>query len=415
MTAPTVEVPMPVRRAPLRRSLALLAGSCLAVGLLPVPAIAAAPAPARVSGVVDRAVRPPAGDVRPAPSTARPTRVTVMTRNIYLGADLGIAFGASGIGDLFAKAGLILDQVAASNFPVRAKGLAQEIVQRRPDIVALQEAALWRTGPVDFGAVLSQQPAAKKVYQDFIAILRSELRKAGTPYRLVAEQDEFDFETPADTDGNPATGTSGADMDGRLTMRDAVLVRADRRIRVKDVVAEHYSAANSYQVSVTGLTVTVKRGWVAMSLRVGRSPWFRFVNTHLESFDPRTVVPSLRARQAQELVDAVSATRLPLIVVGDLNSDVPGLVPGDEQAMQVMYDNGFVDLGTTTPMSCCIKDSYDLTTGSVDDFDHRVDQILTDTPKQVRPLRTWVTGRTQVNGYWNSDHAGTVARLLVRP
>jgi predicted methyltransferase len=66
-------------------------------------------------------------------------------------------------------------------------------------------------------------------------------------------------------------------------------------------------------------------------------------------------------------------------------------------------------------MSCCIQDSYDLTTGSAEDFDHRVDQILTDTPRTVRSLRTWVTGLEQRNGYWNSDHAGTVARLRISP
>ena len=149
--------------------------------------------------------------------------------------------------------------------------------------------------------------------------------------------------------------------------------------------------------------------------KVGDGPWFTFANTHLEAFDDRTVVPSIRALQAKEFAKAMSKVKGPLIALGDFNSDSPGLVPGDEQAFEALTKAGFRDIGTTTPLSCCIADSYDLKTGgSINDFDHRVDQIFTTTPKKVKRIKTWVVGREQSFGYWHSDHAGVVGKYALK-
>ena len=71
-----------------------------------------------------------------------------MTRNLYLGADLTP-------GDRRRKprtswsqpTAQILREVTANNFPTRAEGLADEILEQKPDLVGLQEVALWRTAP----------------------------------------------------------------------------------------------------------------------------------------------------------------------------------------------------------------------------------------------------------------------------
>ena len=58
-------------------------------------------------------------------------------------------------------------------------------------------------------------------------------------------------------------------------------------------------------------------------------------------------------------------------------------------------------------MSCCINsDILTDNLGSVSDFDHHIDHILTDTPNKVRKISAAVTGRQPANGYWDSDHAG---------
>lgn len=344
-----------------------------------------------------------------------------MTRNIFLGADLGPALGAGGTSEFIAANGAIFDQMKATNMPVRAKGLAAEILRRAPDLVGLQEVALWRTGPLNIDAALEQKPVATKVYQDFLRLLLQRVNADGRNYRAVVVADEFDFEAPADFDGDPTTGVLGADYNGRLTMRDVILVRRSAGIKVRNRVTGQFAAAESYSAKVGGaVDVTVVRGWQRIDVKVRKSPWFRFGNVHLEAFDDRTERPSIRAQQAQAFADAVrrgqrrGGERMPLVALGDFNSDVPGLVAGDEQAFETMVRNGFTDIGTTKPLSCCIHGSYDLKTGgSVRDFDHRVDQIWTNTPRRVSPMRTWVTGRKKSHGYWHSDHAGVTSRLWI--
>src|SRR5690242_20448695 len=80
-----------------------------------------------------------------AVADAKPTTLNVMTRNLYLGADLGPGMNAKDLQGLSNGAGEILKQVDSNKFPTRAKGLAKEILDTKPDLVGLQEAALWRT------------------------------------------------------------------------------------------------------------------------------------------------------------------------------------------------------------------------------------------------------------------------------
>ncbi|MFL5896930.1 MAG: hypothetical protein ACJ76D_00460 [Solirubrobacterales bacterium] len=57
----------------------------------------------------------------------------VMTRNLYLGADLAPAIGAKSLKEFVDANGKILRDVTANDFPTRAKGLAREILDEKPD------------------------------------------------------------------------------------------------------------------------------------------------------------------------------------------------------------------------------------------------------------------------------------------
>lgn len=95
-----------------------------------------------------------------------------MTRNLYLGADLTPAIEAKGVSQFVEATGEILRQVTANDFPVRAKGLAKEILGKGPDLVGLQEVAEWRTGPPSLETLLGGSPPhATTVRYDYLAEL----------------------------------------------------------------------------------------------------------------------------------------------------------------------------------------------------------------------------------------------------
>jgi endonuclease/exonuclease/phosphatase family metal-dependent hydrolase len=357
------------------------------------------------------------------PARAKGTTVNVMSRNVYLGADLGPALAAPDEPSFFEANGAIMRQVEATNFPVRAKGLAKEILAKSPDLVGLQEVALWRTAPPSVGPVLTGKPEATTVKYDFLKLLLAQLNRTNTLYKAAVVQDEFDFEAPADVNGVPGDGLAGSkvlantETNVRLTMRDVILVRTGSDVKLSNPRSGNF--ANLLAVKVSGQDVTIKRGWTSVDAKVRGSRKFRFLDTHLESFDDRQVVPSVRALQAGELVAAggPAKTKLPVILVGDLNSDVPTeTAPGDGQAYRVLLHAGFRERSTYKPLGCCIDEShFDLKSGSTKEFDHKVDHVMTSRPKQVKLLSSSVTGRKMSNGYWDSDHNGLFSSLRILP
>jgi endonuclease/exonuclease/phosphatase family metal-dependent hydrolase len=392
-------------RAVISRTATLLAAAALAFALLP------ALAPAKGGG-------------------AKPKEVNVMTRNLYLGADLAPAIGASGLTAFTEATGQILREVTANSFPTRAKGLAEEILKKKPDLIGLQEVALWRTGPPSLEVFLNSgaKPTAETVRYDYLTELLAQLNKGkgkggkGKPqYRVAVSQDEFDFEAPANENGVPGDGPNGAipnaEINGRLTMRDVILVRNGAGVTFKHPQAGHF--ANLLQVTVSGVNLSVTRGWVAIDAKVRGSKLFRFVDTHLEAFDPATQVPSIRSLQAGELVapGGPATTSLPVILLGDLNSDDDTVEPGDQQAYRTLLAAGMRERSTNKPLGCCLNSSLLAVGagGSVADFNHQVDHVMTRDPKEIKLKASSVTGRQPVHGFWDSDHAGLFSSLTFRP
>jgi endonuclease/exonuclease/phosphatase family metal-dependent hydrolase len=365
----------------------------LAAAVLAVPAVASAkPDPAKDSGG---------------------PKVTVMTRNLFLGADLGPAIEAPSIPEAIDGAGEIWNEFQSTNFPERAVPLAREIERAKPDLVGLQEVALWRQQiPSDGGAPpLSPLPGATPattVVQDFLAILLSHLKH----YEVVVTQDEFAGELPADVDGSDATGTGplagfGADFDASLTMRDVILVRKGSKVQLGATARGHY--VTRFEPNVGGIVIPVDRGWVSVEARVGAFE-FRFVNTHLEAFGD----PTIREAQARELIAGPLNTAKQVILVGDLNSGVERHNeperPGDDLAFRALEAFGMTDNGAV--QSCCYSDLFDPTQV----FDHTVDHVLTKPGLETK--EAFVTGddvseRTP-SGLWPSDHGGVVSRLELR-
>jgi endonuclease/exonuclease/phosphatase family metal-dependent hydrolase len=348
--------------------------------------------------------------------------VSVMTRNLYLGADLSPALQSTSTSSFIEANGGIVRQVEATNFPVRAKGLAKEILENEPDLVGLQEVALWREGPPSLGPVLTNTPVATTVKYDFLELLLAQLNKGQKHYKAVVVQPEFDFEAPANANGIPGDGPGGAgsgvlenaEVNGRLTMRDVILARLGAGVTTSNPAGGNF--AHLLVVKVAGSKeISVTRGWTSVDAKVRGSKKFHFVNTHLEAFDNEAVYPSIRAQQAEELVapGGPATSKLPVVLVGDLNSDTKTEVkPGDGQAYQVLTRAGFRERATSKPTGCCIESSYDLKTGSSAEMNHKVDHIMTNAPQKIKLISSTVTGRKMSNGWWDSDHAGLFSSLL---
>jgi hypothetical protein len=385
---------------------------------------------ARLTGAVVLGVIAAALSALPAAAEADDGTIKVMTRNLYLGADLSPALNASSSNEFIDANGQIVRDVDTNNFPIRAKGLAQEILRRRPHLVGLQEVPLWRYGPVNNGAPFTcdgepdDDPpydcnfTASNVRYNYLRALRRELNKDKRQYRVVVSHQEFDFEAPTDYNGEPGDGNApGANDNGeendRLTMRDVILARVGQDVETTRVRTGHFETL--YEPVIAGLvTVHVIRGWTGVDVRIGNSPKFRFVNTHLEAFGD----PTIRRDQARELVRPGGPARgdLPVILLGDLNSDDDTVVGDDRLAYQALTQAGFRERSTDDPLSCCLN--ADIITedggGDVSDFDHQVDHVMTDAPGRVELLSSAVTGLTPVNGFWNSDHAGVLSKLRLR-
>jgi endonuclease/exonuclease/phosphatase family metal-dependent hydrolase len=336
----------------------------------------------------------------PAAEAARKPRpdLKVMTRNIYLGADISKPIGQ--VGDAFVQANTeVWDTVRETNFPARARLLAREIRRTKPDLIGLQEVALWRRGAQ--GVSDGPQTPARQVVYDFLRTLRRALARQGMRYRVGSVQNEADVEGPT---------SYGYDV--RLTMRDAILVRRRPGLRIRGRSGENFTARFTVPTPVG--VYQVVRGWTAVDMSF-RGRRFRFLDTHLEAF-----VSGVRQAQAAELVaPGGPADRSRVILVGDLNSDPDARDNGDPVPYQTLAGAGFLDTwdlahGSRLANSCCMNQE------NVKDpppapFDHHIDHILV--KPRMRTLSNRIVGNDRRNrtrsGLWPSDHGGHVAKLRI--
>jgi endonuclease/exonuclease/phosphatase family metal-dependent hydrolase len=314
-------------------------------------------------------------------------RVAVMSRNLYLGADLPGLARAKTPEEFVAAASAAWLMVQKNDFRLRAVALADEIVAARPALVGLQEVYTWRKGP----------PGALEVRFDFLSILVDELASRGLAYRPVASVQLLDMEVPT------AFG-----YDVRATDHGVVLA-SDLVAETRTVAEQVYSAKLPFATPLG--PVLVPRGFVAVDAKI-RGEWIRFVSTHLEAVDvPPPLPPGLfRVLQAQELAAFVGADPRPTILVGDLNS-----VPGTE-GEAVLAAAGFQDLWATLR-----QDEDGFTDGFPEDLSldgvltRRIDYVLT--RGLLAPVSVDLVGGTAADkavvGLWPSDHAGVVGTLRI--
>ena len=357
-------------------------------------------------------------------------KVKVMTRNLHLGADLLPLTEASSLGEAIDLAGVVYNEFQSTKFQERVVPLAKEIKQAKPDLVGLQEVALWKTQEPSDGGSPPLSPIgtpATDVAQDFLAMLQAELKKKGPKYRVVEVQEEFNGELPADVDQNDATGSGpagagvfGADVDASLLMRDVILVKRGTKVKLGKTDSGNFDT--KFQPNIGGIDLPVDRGWLSVEAKVkgkkkgrkAKKSKFRFINTHLEAYGD----PTIREAQAKELIAGPAKTKKQVILVGDINSGLQErhatggyqFQPGDPLAFQAFAAAGFKDNGAVHTASH--DDLFD----PADGFDHTVDHVLTNPGLNTK--KAFVTGDDPAemtpSGLWPSDHGGVVSKLQLK-
>jgi endonuclease/exonuclease/phosphatase family metal-dependent hydrolase len=353
--------------------------------------------------------------------------LTVMTRNLYLGADINrplrAAQSRTGHDALLALGHAnhqLREIVQRTNFGVRSELLADEIASTRPDLVGLQEVALWRYGPLQLDHLGRLDAVATDA--DFLAILRRSLTERGVSYDVVSMQQESDVEGPAFT-GNPFRGTVDDGRDVRLTVRDVIMVRHGSPARVTDSGGSQYG--HRIDVTLAGIDFAFIRGYAWADVAVGRAR-LKFVTTHLESLSA-----DLALAQAGELLAALASSPMAAVIACDCNSDPnTGVVqPQDKASASAAYRllterGGFSDLwshqqtsagpGVTAGLSELVNQP------TADGFTRRLDLVLARPTAETGVTSAGgdvvgdeLTDRDDRTGLWPSDHAGVVMHLRI--
>ena len=327
--------------------------------------------------------------------------LTVMTRNLSFGTDLGPIVAATTEFEFVTAVATAFTQAQASDFPGRARAWADEIERAHPDLIGLQEAALWRTqAPAD----LLPTPNATAVEVDLVALLLAELRSRGLRYQVVITQTGTDIEAP----GLFPTGL----VDVRLTQREVILARKAPGLRLTNALGGQFAAFVTVP-TIIGVPVALPWAWASVDVtRSGRS--FRFATTHL---DP--ISGAAQQLQANEFLTGPGSTTLPIIWVGDFNSDAEETVitgvPSATATYQSILASGFVDAWSARHPSdpgftCC--QAIDLS-NPISTLAERVDLVLTRGPFQVGNASLVGDDASDrlPSGLWPSDHAGVVVTI----
>ena len=344
--------------------------------------------------------------------------IKVLTRNLYVGADLLRVVDVGSAEEIPVAVAETLQIIQQTDFPERARAIAKEIKRVQPDLVGLQEVSILRTQfPGDFFQG-NPQPAEDVMY-DYLDILLAELEKKGLHYKVAAIVQNADVEAPAyagmDGSGNPLF------MDVRLTDHDAILAR--KSIKIRNSTAENY--LTKLQIPVTdNFTIEFTRGYTAVDARV-RGKWYRVANTHLELPGPPPI-SLIPAMQAQELIGVLTQSPLPVVLVGDFNSspddqvDSIGAVPPYMQlVMSNFADTWLHRFGRPSVGYTCCQD--ELLRNETSLLNMRIDHIFVRSPdgdpavlNDALVLANTVGDKPKdktPSGLWPSDHAGVWSRI----
>ena len=317
---------------------------------------------------------------------------TVLTQNMDEGTDYSALLTAQSPPAFVAAVTQTYNQIAATQPTARAAAIAREIASAHPDVVALQEASIVRTG---------SPPTS--VTSDLLNSLLTTLNALGQHYAPVIVGTELDAAAPS---------TLGFTV--RLTTQDVILARTDlplSQLTIANAQAHQYTAQLVVPTPVGSIPIT--RGYLSADITVDGTT-FRFVTTHL---DTGQVTPLIQQAQVAELLGAESASGLPVVYAGDFNSSANNVLDPTYPVYASLKAAGLVDVWATAhpgnPGNTCCEDPGLLNTDP--SLTTRIDLGLFSGPFSVDDaglLGVSAADKTE-GGLWPSDHAGLLFTLDV--
>jgi endonuclease/exonuclease/phosphatase family metal-dependent hydrolase len=331
-----------------------------------------------------------------SPPVATKASITVMSRNLYIGASFNPLVGATTPNDISERVAMVYGAILSSQFPRRAEAIADEIVGKQPDLVGLQEAPLLVVHSPG-GPAIAGPPQPTAMVIDYVQILLDALERRGAHYAVAAIVNNTDVTAPS------ATGDRI-----RLIERDVILVNTDLspdEFHVSNSQAKNFNAR--FTVHLGGTKVPLLRGWCSVDVTVrGRS--VRIVSTHLEE----ELVGHIQFAQADELLTGPLRTNRPVIGLGDFNAS------GDSTIYETFLEVGFQDAWSLAHphdpgFSCCQAEDL---LNPTSQLSIRIDRILFHgsriSVEDVQLVGANPSDRIP-SGQWPSDHAGIVGRLSI--
>lgn len=328
--------------------------------------------------------------------SAQNATVKVMTYNVFQGTDFVEVLSAQTFEQFLAGAQATLDEVNASNLPLRMRAIAHKIAITQPDLVGIQEAALWRYG---IG------PNPTDVLFDPLQELLDALAAEGQHYQAAVIVDEYELQGPM------------PDLTHylRANGRNVLLARTDR----PDMVVSNPQTAafhTLFQIPSALLgNPTIVRGWGSVDVNL-HGEEFRFIVTHLENPIPQVPITyQLIQAQALELSQIPANTNLPVILVGDFNAIANDPTDPSNATYQEMLNLGFGDAWTDRNRPPLPGLTWPLIDSSTTDTaTQRIDFVFYRGHVTSREARLAGDAKQdRVDNMWPSDHAGLRALLQV--
>jgi endonuclease/exonuclease/phosphatase family metal-dependent hydrolase len=266
--------------------------------------------------------------------------------------------------------------VQRTNFPRRAGLLAAEIARSNPDVVGLQEVALYEEGDLRL---------------DYLATLMDSLASRGAAYHVVIQNENSDVKLPM------RTGTIVSDL--RVVDRDVIIARDG--VTTVNAKSGIYAA-----VATRGLgnqPLKQARGWSSVDVELEHTG-FRFINTHLEAESQ----PSVQDAQTTELIELTRHAPGNVIIAGDLNSAADGA----HRTYARLRNALLVDVWDwrVPGYTCC--NLPDLS-NDVPAHVRRVDLVMVFGffSRTIRAELVGATSGDYRDGLWPSSHAGVVMTI----